>query len=221
MGLLSVLAITGLTLFARRRPAARTVMIGIVLPGAGMAVAVSQARLHEYTSFNKHLVFTALFFAPLAGQIATLPRPLQRTLLTAAAIYLLAVTAMYRADFMFHEWPDSSPVIAKIQEEDRPGIYIGVGADSMAYYSKDHPALQWTEPWALYGAGPGQMRAEVSSGKYAGIILTSGATGSADLDNDTALMMRLVQDNPRYELAGTWPKHRYDTNKFYLYLRKQ
>ncbi|MFG1610918.1 hypothetical protein [Actinoplanes sp. NPDC049265] len=215
MGLLAALAVVGLVLSRRR-----DLLIGVALLGAGVAIPLSQARLHEYTSYNKHLVFVALFFAPVAALILRLRAPLLRPVVLAAALYLLAVTAMYRADFMFHEWPDSTPVIARVERENRPGLYIGVGADSMAYYAKDHPQLRWTEPWALYGAGPDQMRAEVAAGKYAGIILTSGETGSADLDARTALMMRLVRDNPRYELAGTWPKHRYDTNRFYLYLRR-
>ncbi|MEU4693994.1 hypothetical protein [Actinoplanes sp. NPDC023714] len=217
MGLLTALALAGLVLLARRR----ALLTGIVLFGAGAAIAVSQARLHEYTSFNKHLIFAALFFAPLAAQIATVTRALVRPLVISAAIYLLAVTALYRADFMFHEWPDSSPVVDAVKKHNRSGLYIGVGADSMAYYSKDQPNLRWTEPWTLYGAGPDQMRAEVAAGKYTGVILMSGATGDDDLDRSTALMMSLLRDDPDYELAGRWPKHRYDLNEFYLYLKRQ
>jgi hypothetical protein len=221
MGLLTALALAGLVLLVRRTRTLRQALIGCALLGAGLAVTLSQARLHEYTSFNKHLVFTALFLAPLAAQAAALPRVrLLRPALISLSVYLLAVGAMYRADFMFQEWPDSSPVIERIQALNQPGVYIGVGADSMEYYSKDFPDLEWTEPYTLYGAGPDAMRAEVGRSRYAGIVLMSGETGSDELDRNTALMMRLVRDNPDYELAGVWPKHEYDTNMFYLFLRK-
>ena len=221
MGLLTLLAVIGLVLLVRQTRTIRHALIGCALIGAGLAVALSQGRLHEYTSFNKHLVFTALFLAPLAAQAAALPRiRLIRPTIIALSLYLLTVGALYRSDFMYHEWPDFTPVVARIHQLDQPGTYVAVGAHAMAYYSTDYPEMEWVEPFTLYGSGPDQMRKEVDEARYAGIMLTSGETGSDTLDHNTTLMMDLVGKSPRYELAGRWPKHKYDTNEFYLFIRK-
>lgn len=221
MGLLTALAVVGIVLLVRRTRTVRSALIGCALLGAGLAVSVSQGRLHEYTSFNKHLVFTALFLAPLAAQVGALPRVrLVRPAVIVLSLYLLTVGALYRSDFMYREWPDFSPVVERIHQLDRPGTYMGIGGHAMAYYSKDYPDMEWVEPFTLYGSGPDQMRKEVAEARYAGIVLTSGETGSAALDENTALMMALVGASPHYELAGRWPKHKYDTNDFYLYMRK-
>ncbi|MBM2620686.1 hypothetical protein JIG36_34815 [Actinoplanes sp. LDG1-06] len=221
MGLLTALALAGLILLVRRTRTVRHALIGCAMIGAGLAVSVSQGRLHEYTSFNKHLIFTALFLAPLAAQAAVLPRVrLVRPAVIVLSLYLLTVGALYRSDFMYHEWPDFSPVVERIHQIDQPGIYMGIGGHAMAYYSKDYPEMEWVEPFTLYGSGPGQMREEVAEARYAGIVLTTGATGSDALDRNTALMLDLLGKSPDYELAGRWPKHRYDTNEFYLYMRR-
>ncbi len=220
IGIVALLALVGALVLQSQARSVRSLLINLVMAGAALAIPVSQLRIHEYTSFDKHLAYSALFLAPLAGQVTRLPRPAARIAAIAVGVYLLAVTALYRADFMFNEWPDSTKVVKTIQAEGGAGTYLGVGADSMGYYSKAYPNLAWEEPWVLFGAGHAAIRQAVETRHYAGIVVTSGTSASAELDGSIAYLTSLLKHDPDYRLAGSWPKHQYDENKFFLYLRR-
>ncbi len=219
-GVLLLLSIAGLLALHHWRRSTREILLALALLAAGLAIPTSQLRIHEYTSFNKHAVFFALFAAPVAAQTVLIRSRVARLLVVLPAAYLALVMALTHSAFMFSEWPDPSHVMTAVNKANRPGTYIGVGADEIGYYEKSHAQFRWTEPWALYGAGPDAVRRAIVSNTYAGVFYTSGSSGTQSLDENTALVARLLTSNPDYELVGTWPKHKYDLNRWYLWLRK-
>lgn len=225
LGLLTAAAVFGVVVLVRRQRTARSVLLGTALLVSGLALPISQMRLEEYISFNKHLAFAALFLAPLAGQVFAGPLLAHRSrlvkpVLLVVALYLLTVSALYRSEIMFTAWPDSRPVLEKIVAEDVSGRYLGQGASSLGYYARDRPDLTFREPYALFGAGGRAVRAAIADRTYAGVLYATGGTGNAELDASVADLADVVRSSPDYYLAGSWPKHRFDDNRFYLYLRR-
>jgi hypothetical protein len=219
IGLLIVVALVGGALFWRESPSTRRLLTVVTMVGAGLALPISQMRLHEYTSFNKHLAFAALFLAPLAAQsIARRGRP-YRMLLIFVVTYVLAVGGLYRSATLFSEWPDSTQVSQYLQTRDEPGQYVAVDAETMAYESPDHPELQWTSMFALYGAGPGAIHDAVGLHEFTGFIYRSGSTGDNSLDSNTAYLDLLLRASPNYQLVATFPVHQYDQDLWYVWIK--
>jgi hypothetical protein len=220
-GILIVLGIAGAVVLLRRLHGAAR-LIPLVLLGAGLAVPMAQLRILEYTSFEKHQAITALFVAPLVGQLARLLSRHRLRLVACAALVAWALFggAVQRSVLLYTEWPDATPVVSVIRQDPEPGSYLVAGAASMGYYGRDLPGVHFQEPWVLYGAGPEAIRDSVRDGTYRAIIYRSGRTGSDDIDDATGLLAQLVAADPKYELVAEWPVHEYDENHwFYWRLR--
>jgi hypothetical protein len=221
VGLLLALTVIGAAVHVRSsRRSRRQLLLVPAMLAAGFALPLSQMRLHEYTSFDKHLTFAAIFFAPLAGQVLGRRIVLASGVAAAVAVYLLAVFSLERSEFISTEWPDSTPVMNAIHAGHQPGTYMGVGATTMGYYSSSYKGMAWEEPYAVFGAGKAAIRSAVEENRYAGIFFTSGTTASAELDSNTSYLADLLRHDPDYQLVGSWPKHKYDLNRFFLYMRR-
>jgi hypothetical protein len=219
IGILLILALVGLAAMAVRRDFS-ALAAGTVMIGGGLAVPLSQLRIHEYTSFNKHLVFACLLLAPIAGQVlAVRARQAMRCATLALAGYLIVVFALSRSQSMFSEWPDTTRVASTILAQGRAGSYISVDANGVGYYTKAHLQFDVEEPYALFYEGRDAIRSAVESGAYEGYALTSGSTGTRAFDANVAYLSGLLQQSGKYHIVGTWPKHKYDLNRWFVWLR--
>ncbi|MFC4068652.1 hypothetical protein [Actinoplanes subglobosus] len=224
-GLLTVIAAAAVIVLLHRwwtrrdRPSLQVAATAVVLAGAGLAIPLGQFRMHEYVSFNKHLAFLAIFLAPIAAQLVTVAGRVVKGVAFTTAVYLLAVGALFRSSFMFTEWPDTTPVSEAVAHYGRPGTYLAYAGNTMAFYAKDRPDMTFEEYYALFGAGKPAIKAAIDQGTYVGVTFVTGSTGDADLDENTAYLISLLNESTRYEPVGSWPKHEYDANRFYLYLR--
>ncbi|SNQ46733.1 permease [Frankia canadensis] len=158
-----IVAVAGLPLVARRRPALAALLLGSSL----LPIAV-QARSGELTSLHKHVAFGVAFAAPLAGAglVALLARldvhdprrPLAPRVIAAAlaAVVLLAGGARGAQD-LFQVWADSRPLTALLRTQVRfgSGHYLVEESEVPRYYLRDVTApWQWNGTYFLYYRDP-------------------------------------------------------------------
>jgi hypothetical protein len=217
-GALTLVALIGIGLTWRSARSVRLLLLELCLLGAALAIPASQLHIHEYTSFNKHMAFLTLFAAPLAGQLVIVRARLMRFAVTVIAFYLVGVLAVVQVNAMYFEWPYPSTVLGSLNSQGAPGTYLGVGAQEVAFY-EGHPGYSFVEPYGLYGGGDDAIREAMAADSFAGVWYASGSSGSAELDRQTNLMVSLLKSNPDYRLVGSWPKHKYDTDRWYLWVR--
>jgi hypothetical protein len=202
-GLLLALALAGSVRPARPGLGRlRSVVLNLALLAGGLALPVGQVLLGEGISFGKHLAYSALFLAPLAGrQLAGMSRGMLRLLpvgLVAAAALLVA---WVRSDGLYHEWVDVSPVAAAIEADPRPGTYVSSSADVLAYYTAELPQVAWDTTFVLYSQGEDGIRAAVREGRYRTVVLRTGTTGNPDQDRGQAVLLAALEDSAAYALV--------------------
>ena len=122
IGLLLVLALAGAALLAR---SSRSTLLALALLGGAALLPLAQMRLGEDVSFEKHLGYSALFLAPLAGRaLGGLTRRRLGGLLVVALVWTLGVTGLARSMAMY-QWPDVRPVVELVEEAGAPpGQYL-------------------------------------------------------------------------------------------------
>jgi hypothetical protein len=202
-GLLLALAVSG----ALRQPradlaGARGAVLALALLGGGLALPLAQVRLGEGISFSKHLAYSALFLAPLAGrELAAMSRGRFRLLPVGLVAGLALLVAGVRADALYHEWVDVSPVVERISADPQAGTYLSSSADVLAYATADQPQIAWDTTFALYAGGEAAIRAAVQAGRYHTVVLRTASTGNPDQDRGQAVLRAALDSSETYELA--------------------
>jgi hypothetical protein len=203
MGLLLALALAGALRPARPGLGRmRSIVLNLALLGGGLALPLGQVRLGEGVSFGKHLAYSALFLAPLAGrQLAAMSRGLLKLLPVGIVAAAALLVAWVRSDALYHEWVDVSPVAAAIEADPQPGTYLSSAADVLAYYTADEPALAWDTTFALYAEGEDEIVAAVREGRYRMVVLRTGTTGNPDQDLGQAVLLGALNASDDYRLG--------------------
>jgi hypothetical protein len=200
-GLLLALAISG----ALRRPRADlvgprgSVMAAALITG-GLALPLAHIRLGEGLSFSKHLAYSALFLAPLAGrELAAMSRGRFRLLPVGLVAGLALLVAGVRADALYHEWVDVWPVVERLGADPQPGTYLSSSAEVLAYATADKPDIAWDTTFALYAGGEAAIRTSVEEGRYHTVVLRTAPT--LDEDRGQAVLRAALEDSEAYDLA--------------------
>ncbi len=202
-GLLLALAVAG----ALRRPraelaGARGAVLALALLGGGLALPLAQVRLGEGVSFGKHLAYSALFLAPLAGrELAAMSRGRLRLLPVALVAGVALLVAGVRSDALYHEWVDVSPVVERITADPQPGTYLSSSADVLAYATADLPQIAWATTFALYAEGEREIRTAVQEGRYQTVVLRTASTGNPEQDRGQDVLVAALDDSGAYDLA--------------------
>lgn len=171
-----------------------------LLAAAGLLAPLNQARIHTTTSLSKHVDFGAWFAAAAAGyalarlsqvgkwkglQIVTVP-------LALGAVLILGIIGRVQAGDFFQVWPNSTDVIANLQELTRshPGNYLAEDYDVPAYYLEDSIDWQrWDDTWYFSYikegtnrplTGTAAYRAAIEDHYFSLIILDFGDTAGVD-----------------------------------------
>jgi hypothetical protein len=120
VGILFVLALARGVVAVRMRRSVWTSLTVLALVAAASLLPLSQMRLGEAVSFEKHLAYSALFLAPLAGiALAAAGRRGPRMLGVFAMLFLLLLSGLSRSLFMYTLWPDTTSK-PRLSVRDRP-----------------------------------------------------------------------------------------------------
>lgn len=220
IGILILIALVGGLLLARRGPG--HALVALVLFGGGLALPAAQLVLGEGFSFDKHLAYSALFLAPLAGYaLAKLSRSTWKLL---PVVVLLSTTLLFgvsRSDAMYNSWVSVQPVVDVIEDDARPGVYISSASDSLKYHLRDRPEITWETTFSLYPQGEGAIRVAVEDQSFQSVILRSASTGEPDQDAGQAVLLQALRDSAYYELTATMPAGAHsDTDMWLVFTKK-
>lgn len=203
LGLLAAVAVLGAAVLAR---SVRSAMLALTLLAGGLLLPLAQLRLHEWVSFEKHLAWSALFLALLAGRgLLWVSRRPFGALLVGATICALAISGL-AASHRMAQWTDVSHVVAAVEQLDRSGTYLSTSATQLGYYT-DHDGLDltWEPHYALYDSGTEAMQAAVADRTYAGFVVHDGSGADPEETAATAQLLDLLAGSDDYELVAQTP----------------
>jgi hypothetical protein len=169
------------------------VLWAVALIGTALLLPAAQIRLGEAVSFQKHLAYSAAFLAPLAGW--GFARPWKLAIWTPVLIWWLVLMGFWGA-FRSHDliqYPDVRPVAENVQFTD--GYYLSSSADSLSYYTRRDPDVEWATTFELYAQGPEAIRTAVREKYYTAIIVQKGATGSTIQDTGQKVLLDALNNN--------------------------
>lgn len=164
-----------------------------VLIGTSLLLPVAQVKLGEGVSFQKHLAYSALFLAPLAGW--GFARPWKLAIWTPVLVWWLVLMSFwggFRSDDLV-QYPDVRPVVEASHFD--KGTYLSSSADSLSYYTRDDPDVTWATTFVLYAQGPQEIRRAIHEDRYQGVIIYAGPTGSAIQDQGQQRLLSALRDN--------------------------
>lgn len=217
IGFLLILAISGAALLAR---SPRSTLLALVLLGGAALLPLAQMRLGEYVSFEKHLGYSALFLALLAGRaLGGLTRRRLGGLLALGLVWTLGLTGLARSMAMY-QWPDVRPVVELVEEIGAPdGQYLSTAPPrTLAYYTAADPGITWVEHYGLFDSGQEAMRASIEEGTFQMIILRSGSSGNDNEDSRTSFFRQLVANSDKYRVvADPFPVRQYAEENWLVY----
>jgi hypothetical protein len=133
-----------------------TRLLVVMLAATAALVPAQQARIHTFTSLNKHVDFGAWFAAIAIGYGVSrvgvrVAGPMRRRVLAAAAIAGLAVAGyagLSQAD-SFEDWPGAANLIPVLDRMVRPGDRVlADNTPTLEYYL---PQIRWQQWSSVYG----------------------------------------------------------------------
>jgi hypothetical protein len=199
LGPILMLALIGAWLLVRSGSLRRCLLVVVSLTGAALLPA-AQLRLGESVSFEKHLAYSALFLAPLAG--FCLVRMTKRNLSIAvviAVVWIAGAIGLDRSHAMYYQWPNVDRVVALVKADPAPGVYLS-SAPELAYYTTDLPQIKWESKYSLFDSGRGSMRSAVTNRHFEFVALRVGRVGDRKEEERTASMIRDLNQSPNYQL---------------------
>lgn len=173
-------------------------LFGLGLLATALLLPAGQVQLGEAVSFQKHLAYSSLFLAPLAGW--GLARPWRLAIWTPVVVWFLVLTGSWGL-FRSHDlvqYPDVRPVVARIELSH--GVYLSSSADSLAYYTVEEPGVRWRTTFDLYARGPDAIASAVARQRYDAVIIHAGPTGSTIQDEGQQVLLDALEDSD-YQLT--------------------
>ncbi len=200
----------------------RTMLLNVVLLGAGLALPLAQIRLGEGISYGKHMAYSALFLAPLAGrELAAMSRGMLRLLPVGVVTAIALLVGWSGSAALYDEWVDVSPVVDVIEADPQAGTYLSSSADVLDYYTDHHPQIAWDTTFALYAAGEAAILSAVEDGTYQTIVLRTASTGNPDQDRGQSVLRAALEGASTYELAvDPFPVHRWSDDRWLVYTKR-
>ncbi len=222
VGLLAVLAVVGMAIAVRRRMATQGAA-AVVCIGAAAFLPLSQLRIHEFISLDKHTAFSALFLAVPAGSALAWLSTGNRVsrVATLILVWIVVVNGLWRSEAQY-AWPSSLlSVLSLVQRDPVPGVYLSTDGDAARYYSGRTPEIQWTTSssgYSLFNQGDVAVATAIASGRYAGFVYRTGDDGTAPT-TEAAATADLARDH-RYRLLGHFKQSPYAPYVWYVWQRR-
>ena len=216
IGLLALCAAGGVFVAAR---GLRSALLTLTLVGGGIMLQLAVLRIGEGASFEKHLCFSALFFAPLAGRfLLWLFRRRIGAVCVAGVLAVLAVMGLARSHEMFEGWGDVTPVVNLIEANPVPGAYLSTSASALSYYTRRDPGVDWVNQYAVLPlSDDAQLQKLVSAGTWQMVVLQTGPDGLDDLTSRSAALITILSNSPQYKLVLSAPVLKYSPEDWMVF----
>jgi hypothetical protein len=213
-----MLALLGAYLLARSGSIRTWLMVAALLAGAAL-LPLAQLHLGEGVSFEKHLAYSALFLALLAGRgLQSMTSLNLGVVLVLTVIWITGSIGLARSHAMY-QWVNVGRITELIKADPAPGVYFST-ASELEYYTSDLPQVDWKSEYAFFDSGRGQMRAAVQDRRLEFVALRDGSIGNRKEDEHVAFMIRTLDRSPNYRLvAKPFPIKPYSTDTWRVYRR--
>lgn len=207
------------------RPA--RLLLGLVLTGTALLAPMDQLHLHTLTSLHKHVGYGLLFASPMIG--VALSRLLgrftydpRRLTLALTLCVMLTWGGINQASARFHDWPNSSALVATLRTQVRPvtGRYLVEEPEVPRYYLRGLvQPYQWTGTYYFsytnhqgqHLVGAAAYKAAIADRFFDVVALRYGPTAPLDVQIDGGLRAshggyRLIAKLPADSSygSGTW-----------------
>jgi 4-amino-4-deoxy-L-arabinose transferase-like glycosyltransferase len=221
VGPLALIALVGAVLLARGGIVRALIALGLLCGGA--ALPIGQLILGEGVSFDKHMAYSALFLAPLAGlALASLSRHTWKLLPVSILLLVTLAFGASRSGAMYDSWVNVTPVLKVIEADPKPGVYISSATDALKYHLRDHPEITWETTFSLYPQGEDAIRVAIEDQRFQSVILRSASTGAPDQDAGQEILLQALRDSANYELTASMPAREYsDTDMWLVFTKKE
>jgi 4-amino-4-deoxy-L-arabinose transferase-like glycosyltransferase len=214
IGLLLAVAAIGAAVTVRSW---RGAVLSLCYAAGTLLLPAAQLRIGEGASFEKHLAYSALFAAPLAGRLLEwVSRRTAGQVGAAALVLVMAVLGLDRSNAMF-QWANVTPVYEQVEKDPAPGEYLSTSFVALQYYTRDESQVQWSNAYGVLASPQSALEQSVADGTWQLVALESGEGDNAALAHNKDYLLRLVQNSPRYELVATVPVQRYSTDDWLIY----
>jgi hypothetical protein len=223
IGLFLVLAVVGLVLLAGRR-SWKKFLLGLVCLGGGLLLPLSQVRIHEFTSLDKHTAFSALFLSLPAGVAlaAAFTRRGITIVAAAAVLWLVLIDGLWRSEQQY-SWPSSlTRTLTALEATPVPGTYVSIDGDALRYYSTQDPRLSWRPSsfaYSLFEQRASVAVAAVRSHRFAGLVYHSGGV-TAPVQRSQAAVATYLAHDPYYQLVAQFRVGPYGTSEWYVWQKR-
>ncbi|MCF6745186.1 hypothetical protein E9529_13060 [Blastococcus sp. KM273128] len=207
VGLLAALAVVAAVRLAGT--GGRDAVLAAALLTGSAVFPAAQLWTGSAVAFDRHLAFSVLFLAPLAGLALTrMSRGVWRLGPVLLVLPVLVLFGVSRSGTVYAAWPDVRPVVAELLADPVPGSYLasGTAAEALAYHLGDQPGVRWADTYGLYARGEDAVRVAVEDLHYSTIVLHSASTGSPAEDALEDVVQTALHDNyTAYELVAAIP----------------
>ena len=220
IGLVVVLALVALVLLSGQR-AWRKVLVSLVCLVGGLLLPLSQIRIHEFTSLDKHTAFSALFLAVPAGLALASIFTMRGSIKVAAAvvIWLLLIDGLWRSETQY-SWPSTlMKALAVVDANPVPGTYVSIDGDAARYYWALDPHIRWESSsfaHSLFDQGTPVVISAIRSRQFSGFVYQTGDFTAARQREQATVTKYFAQD-PDYRLAARFRVSPYGTSEWYVW----
>jgi hypothetical protein len=217
VGVLGVIAVVGAAVLLARGDR-RSTALSMVCLTAGLALPLSQIRIHEFVSLDKHTAFAALFFSfPAAVALDwAFTRAVRIKVIALVLVWILLLNGLWRSDIQYY-WPSSiMKTVHAVERNPVPGLYLSFDASTYQYYMQNYPEVKWQTAYGLFDAGTAAVLAAERSHRYAGFVYETGNEHAANLATQRQLGYALGRDR-YYYLVATYRVDPYHKTEWYVW----
>jgi Dolichyl-phosphate-mannose-protein mannosyltransferase len=188
------------------------VALGLLLCGTALLAPAYQMYLQTDVSLHKHIGYGLLFAAPMAGLGMTrlMGAHFRYPQLAIVSWVTLLTLGISQSHDLYHNWPDSTQMVAVLRPELKPkGRYL-VESDAVPkyYFRNETTPDQWISTYAIDYTDSKRERLWGEPGYHAALkdgyfdLIVLNWTVTKELDN--ALVRKLRTDD-RYRMLGKIP----------------
>jgi hypothetical protein len=216
-GMLLAIALVGAVMLARL--GLRSATLAVMLLAGAFILPFGQIRIHEFVSLDKHLAFSTIFLAVLAGwAVQSVRWRLGRATAAVVLVWLVVLECLWRSNGFFTGWPNIGRVVAVLDRDPQPGTYMSLEADAFKYYTRDHSHVVWQTAYGLYSDGPAAVTNSVRTGQIETFVYRSNAAElSPAYVRVQAVLQRELKASGRYRLLATFRVQKYRPGSWFIW----
>jgi hypothetical protein len=210
----------------RGRP--RRLTLGLLLCGTALLAPAYQMHLHTSTSLHKHIGYSLLFAAPMAGvglsrMVGAHFRYPQLAILAWVTLLALGIT---QSQDLYHAWADSTRMVTTLESQLKPGgRYLVESSSVPQYYLRaESTPDQWTSTYAITYVDRKGRRLSGDAGYHAALreayfdVIVLDRTVTKELDDK---LLRQLRTNGKYRLLAKLPyRNSYGSGSYQVWVKR-